>query len=904
MHLNASQERLGYSYTPPSTSASAHPAHTTRSPTMPFDGVSGVWTKPRPAADSHPRNNAIATANGDASTTRRSPSRDRDRTRTRTTSASSDQRPNLIRTTSGGAISGSSSSSSVLGGKQPSLTNLRRKTSGDAQMQAQMGILPSSRKGSGDSVSGSGGLGRSESLQRKTSGGILRAPTSASVSGHGPPRKSSLGSGNPAIRTAASSPAHSRNPSLTTPLVIPVYNPPMTMATSSHSSATSHSYSAHSLPSGSGSGLLPPVPPPPPLQHPIRKGSDERLIIPMGPVPKSFVPPPPPPPLPLLLAGKGPPPLPPPSQSLPPTPPSPSPNQNLPTLKMSAALLARRDALAGGAAAYTNSPAPLSDVSTPSSAKSAPPGSGFSWRYSTDASDSPMTGLTTPATSWDSGGGRDKSVYAGSPLASATVFGALPSPGPQGKRERRRLQLHSPIDIAALSPDAESGPLTPPIHSHPIGDESEEGGGPDSAVSEKPRGWLAALEGQVGEEEMEGVLLSPPTFAARKLDPDEMDDIGLDALDLYDDGVDDVDEGADRGRRGRSPSPIRYARRASVDHDMIFSDSSDEDEYGMSDPLGDTVSFDSPAPSLDNVSNSHNNNSDAKSIFNDARSTFSRARSTRSRRKWRNTRVAPPPVPLGSASGMGMNGDGKRKQRARSADSSIIGFGGEAMAPSEMWRKEQAAAKAATQPTGEMRFVYQASQARLPASVPPPPPMMMMNMGNSMGSLQQYDSASVSGHGHAGGSSESGGGGRYYQTSPSVSKNSLPLPLPPKKEPSSGGGLKLLSSRKDKEEKKEKKEREKREKAFRKSAFASSSHGSSSSAQNSASGSGGPHHRSSFSLLRGSTTANSSAEALMGRTPGRVSESSAGSDERERERERNNKFARRPTLFGGVYDRR
>nr|GAT48988.1 predicted protein [Mycena chlorophos] len=756
--VNASQERIGYSTS----------AVTTRSPTIqPFEGVSGIWASPRPAADSHPRNRDVAES---GTVNPRSSSRDQTRTRT-TSSSSTGDRPVLSRKTSGGMGSGT-------------MTNLRRKTSGD--------------------VVDSG-------LQPKISGGILRTTTAPLA-----PRKSSLGPGG--VRSTGSSPAHSRNPSLTTPLVIPTYIPPPSHA-------------------------LPPVPPPPPLQHPIRKGTDPGgNIIPMGPLPKSFVAPPPPPPLPSppTSASTG--------STLSPKPPPPSPPNPPPPLKMSSAIMARHDA-----AAFSNSPSSYappptgnaSDTSTPSSARSAP--SGYTWRFSDSGTDT--TALTTPGTSRS-----DSNVYAGSPLASATVFGATTSP--TDKRERRRLQLHSPVEIVAGSPVDRD----PPMHSHPIGEESEERG-PESATSERSNSRvLAALEGQVGDAEMDGVLLSPPTFASR------VDDDDLDHLDLYDDDFDDVDDGADRGRRGRSPSPIRYARRASVDDDMIFSDSSEEEEPDH--VTMDNASVDSPAPSF--------NNSDSKSVFNDARSTFSRARSTRSRRKWRNTRAAPPPVPLGSAAGMGMEMVPKRHQRSRSADS----LDGEGMAPSAMWRMQQ---EASTKPQPkrpplpplptEMRFVYQASDARLPASIPPPPMLMMANHGHaqhsgsgSAASLSAHESGSTSGHG---GSSEYGHG-HWYAPSPSTSKNSLPLP--PK-----SGGFKLLPSRSRKDK--------------GKSAFASTT--SHHQQQHHDPNARAPRHSSSFSLLRiGGGTASSSVEALMNR----ASESSnnsvgSGSDER--------RVRGKTTLFGG-----
>ncbi|KAF7350349.1 hypothetical protein MVEN_01339600 [Mycena venus] len=496
---------------------------------------------------------------------------------------------------------------------------------------------------------------------------------------------------------------------------------------------------------------------------------------------------------------------------------------------------------ASGYPSAASASASASSASTPSSARSTP--SGFAWRYSGDGgSESPMTAATTPATSREGGawgGGGDKyelperksvveserrwggtgvGAVAASPLTSEPLnSAALRSPSsPQNKRERRRLRLHSPIDVEQLDlpreEDAHVPPLTPPIHSHPLEDEGEGSTGPDSAVDppdDDGRGWLAALEGE-------------------ELDPDD------DHLDLYDGGYLD--------------DPNLMDTR-----DLILSDSSDEEEDNMSDldrassaNVADARSFDSPAAS----------------VFNDARSTFSRARSTRSRRKRRNTRAAPPPVPLGSAAGL-------HRPRARSADSSILAFGDVGLAPSEMWRMEQAAraAKAAAgAPVQEMRYVYQAAAARLPASVPPPPALLL---GRGSDGSSQYDSASasISGHGH--GSSESGQphGASGYYASGSTSKSSLPEP-PTRKET-----LKLS--------KKEKKEREKaekeREKAMRKSSMP---------------------HRTSFSLLRGGGgTANSSAEALMIRgTTERTSSSSGGSDEIGRPQRAN-----KPALFRSLY---
>ncbi|KAJ6493018.1 hypothetical protein C8R45DRAFT_988674 [Mycena sanguinolenta] len=367
---------------------------------------------------------------------------------------------------------------------------------------------------------------------------------------------------------------------------------------------------------------------------------------------------------------------------------------------------------------------------------------------------------------------------------------------------------------------------------------------------------------------MDGVLLSPPTFAAADpegLDSDD-DDAALNDFELDDGSYLDDPNRLDtrvRARVERSPSPIRYARRASVDEDMIMSDSSDEDD-NMSDldrasgsaniaPAADVRSFDSPAAS----------------VFNDARSTFSRARSTRSRRKRRNTRVAPPPVPLGSAAGL-------HRPRARSADSSILGFGDAGLAPSEMWRMEQAARAARAQappppPVQEMRYVYQAAAAKLPASVPPSPALLL---GRGSDGSSQYDSTStsVSGHGHSSEGGMHAGGTAYYMT-PSTSKSSLQEP------PSRRETMKL--SRKEKKER-EKAERE-REKTMRKSSLP---------------------QRSSFSLLRGGTAgmASSSAEALMRATPDRASSSSNGSDE-ARPQQRPNKNALFRSLYGDASTR-
>ncbi|KAJ7207233.1 hypothetical protein GGX14DRAFT_456674 [Mycena pura] len=887
---NPNPERSQYSYTPPSTAAG-----TARSPTLPFDTVSSVWA-PRPAADSHPRSAE----------------------RTRTTSGGGTigalgDRPPLQRKSSGGAIDFA---------KRPPLSNvgesLKRKTSGGLTASASLGTIGT----------GGGGTTRSPSLRRQMSGGILvpSGPRKSSLSANASPLTSPLPSpGIPPTRTAASSPAHSRSPSGSIPIftpgasanayavppaaaLIPGPPPPLvTVRSRGHWRSVSVSDAADSLP----------------MSPPVRKGSDSAVVAgseapkpATGVIPiatRPFVPPPPPPPLVTvrdpratrtgsgdsignraspapssgsnMTASPGPnttsatasvnlspavsrsnlgarSSMPTPASVLPVPPPPPP-----PPLTMPAVLLARKDGggsttsspssyannASGGNSALPSAGGFASDASTPSSARSTP--SAFTWRSADMSEESPMTAVTTPASregTWD------KKEYAGSPLATS----ALPlSPQAQAsKRERRRrLQLHSPIDVTQLSP-TESGPQTPPIHSHPIGDESEEGGlaWPDSSTSgngSMGEGWLAALEGEVREMEMDDTILSPPVFAA----PDPAD-LEPDELDMYDNSFDD-----DLGysfdvavrARSRSPSPIRYARRASVDTDIIFSDSSDDDDSELDRPTTDAASADSPAASA----------------FNDTRSTFSRARSTRSRQRRRNTRVAAPPVPLGSAAGM------NRRGRARSADSSIVGFG-DALAPSEMWRIEQAARGAVAAAAGhpvEMRYVYQASAAQLPASVPPPAPVLMPGRGSgaadslsslpSATSASYYDSASVSGHGH--GSSESGG--RFYGPSPSTSKSSLPLPAPPRKE-----GMKLIR-KKDKEKAKAKE----REKTMRNSM----------------------PHRNSFSLLRGShaKTANSSAEALMvrGNAHGleRASSSSAGSEEHGASRSQHLSNSNKPTLF-------
>ncbi|CAK5272733.1 unnamed protein product [Mycena citricolor] len=213
---------------------------------------------------------------------------------------------------------------------------------------------------------------------------------------------------------------------------------------------------------------------------------------------------------------------------------------------------------------------------TPSSTRSVP---AFSWREGSSDESESTTALTTPAS-------------------------AYPSPLSVVVSARRRLPM------APISPTLEGGPTTPPMHSHPLGDDSEE---PmlDSALGSDggKNHWLAALEGEVRDMEMDGMTLSPPVFATA-LDEEESDG-DIQDLDLY-----DRDLGIQQQRvdRDRSPSPIRYARRASVDLDVVFSDSSEEEDE---DEVPDAASVESPAHS----------SVDARSA--DARSTFSRAQSTR-----------------------------------------------------------------------------------------------------------------------------------------------------------------------------------------------------------------------------------------------------------------------------------
>ncbi|KAJ7507602.1 hypothetical protein B0H11DRAFT_2218434 [Mycena galericulata] len=204
-----------------------------------------------------------------------------------------------------------------------------------------------------------------------------------------------------------------------------------------------------------------------------------------------------------------------------------------------------------------------------------------------------------------------------------------PPTSPQDKRERRRQrQLHSPIveDVASAT-GVEAGLLTPPIHSHPLEDESEERANLDS-VREDPdpqHAWLAALEGEVCGEEMDGIALSPPAFAAR--DFDDFDELNDDALDLELNLYDDFDDGFGEplGRRCLGADIITFDEDAS-DFDRVPA------------ATAEPASIESPAPS-----------------FNEARSTFSRA-------------VEDATAPLGSAAGL-------HRPRARSEDSSIIGFG-------------------------------------------------------------------------------------------------------------------------------------------------------------------------------------------------------------------------------------
>ncbi|KAJ6608312.1 hypothetical protein B0H10DRAFT_2227005 [Mycena sp. CBHHK59/15] len=550
---------------------------------------------------------------------------------------------------------------------------------------------------------------------------------------------------------------------------------------------------------------------------------------------------------------------------------------------------------------------PSSGASTPSSARSTPPGFGFgfgsaSGHRTSGEGESPLTAATTP-------GSREVHGWSGyqtSPLSASIKYGQQQQlhrlqtthdtpRSPEDKRERRRRALRPPVDaeraaqdLAALDmhglerghdPERLSTPVTPPIHSHPLEDETEDARYSRSFSHSHPHdssyddGYdepgkhsaLAALEGEVRCDEMDLVALSPPVFAADADglglddDDDEFDDFDLDrdGDDTYDPGAGGEDEfyaggrgsefyaaggssmraesgsfGAGRDefyaapRRGRSPSPIRYARRASVDADaLLSSDSEDDGDASERD-------FDSPPPSLFTPSPSGFNpnahppppsSSRAASMLNDARSTFSRAQSARSRRSRARSRRrtgvgAGRVVPLASAAGL--------HTRARSADSSILGFG-DALAPSEMWRMEQAARAAGAAP--EMRFVYAPAAPSAPA----------VRLTGSYASLGSSGHGQSSGHGHS----------SSYAAS-ETSKSSLalpPPPVPPKKE---SGPMKLL--RRDKNRDKEK------QREVRKS--------------------------SSVSLLRGGTgTANSSAEALMLRAHGqgaeRTSSSSNGSDE-------------------------
>ncbi|KAJ7815879.1 hypothetical protein B0H14DRAFT_3475783 [Mycena olivaceomarginata] len=110
----------------------------------------------------------------------------------------------------------------------------------------------------------------------------------------------------------------------------------------------------------------------------------------------------------------------------------------------------------------------------------------------------------------------------------------------QNAKDMGRQSPHHPTDVEQLDlppeEDVHAPPLTPPLHSHPLEDEGEgsTGSGPDSALDppDDDRGWLAALEDEVRELEMDDRLLSPPTFAA--VDPEELDS-DSDDLDLYND---------------------------------------------------------------------------------------------------------------------------------------------------------------------------------------------------------------------------------------------------------------------------------------------------------------------------------------------------------------------------------
>jgi hypothetical protein len=96
-----------------------------------------------------------------------------------------------------------------------------------------------------------------------------------------------------------------------------------------------------------------------------------------------------------------------------------------------------------------------------------------------------------------------------------------------------RQSPHHPTDVEQLDlppeEDVHAPPLTPPLHSHPLEDEGE---GSALDTPDDDRGWLAALEGEVRELEMDDLLLSPPMFAAA--DPEELDSDD-DHLDLYND---------------------------------------------------------------------------------------------------------------------------------------------------------------------------------------------------------------------------------------------------------------------------------------------------------------------------------------------------------------------------------
>ncbi|KAJ7603594.1 hypothetical protein FB45DRAFT_960224 [Roridomyces roridus] len=685
------------------------------SPTLPFDGVSGVWA-PRPATDSHSRGVVTGHISRKASPSlSRKPSADllpstlsrkmsseamQERERTIRKQASAEQQ----RITAGQQLS-----------RRPSI---QRENSGGAKKKGSAPNTPAA--------------GTTFNVSPAPSGAVLGVANIAK-------RKSSLppgvgaGGAPPSPRTLT----HSRSPSSSTPVNTnkPPPPPPLVTARPTHGRAASLS------------GPL--VPPPPPPLLPYGEGSrSATTLAPATP----FVPPPPPPPLVTIrtaaarVAARG--------TVSPGSSPSSAGSSGSPTpspvppppLTMGAVLRAQRGSpasagLHGGHPGYTTSPL----ASSASTANSTPAssawhrwddgsgsGSGSGW-----SEESPATAATTPASSRDWHGSDMEKEFETT------------------RRDRRRAQFTSPIDVdVGVVP----GPLTPPIHSHPL--DEDDGANPDSARDENGNNpWLSALEGEVQGEEMNGVSLSPPVFATSG-DPDLDDEFDDDELDLYD----DMDVGNDQTftapapepQRDRSPSPMRYARRTSVDADMILSDSSDEDSEDEK-PIPDGASMDSGTPSFD------------------AKSTFSRARSVRSRRRRRNTRAAPPPVPLASAAGLN-----RRRSRSRSADSSD-GYR-EAMAPSEMWKMEQMA-KAGSSQT-EMR-VYRAGETRLPASIPPP----MLGASDSYASLSTGSpSASQSGHG----STELGGYG--YRTSPNTSKSSLPLALPTRKDT-----LKLLRRDKNKD---------------------------------------------------------------------------------------------------------